>query len=63
MVGNAVCKRNVASVAKAVIMYSRTEIMRMCVHFIEFEKAYVLAQYLESKGKVLVVVSVSLTIF
>lgn len=51
-----------AADAEAVTKHSETEIMKRCVHFIEFEKEYVLAQNMESKERVLVV-SASVTIF
>lgn len=52
-----------AAASEAVEKHSDTEIMQACVHFIEFDKGYVLAQNSEGKGRALVTVSVSLNIF
>lgn len=52
---------NGPAAAEVVGKDSGTELMQTCMHFTDCEKDYVLAQNSESKGKVLVVIPVSLT--
>lgn len=51
VVGSVESKRNVVTVAEAVQRHSGTEIMKMRVHFIEFEKEYVLLRMWRAKGE------------